>query len=339
MMNSINTHAITTSSSTTTTNVTCATRTKRRDGRSLKVSPLDVSRALLVELGYAPEEAALVVNTRRYLPCLPDPKEPKIDAEALWVRIGKPHKRFRAWATYYIEPMVGDICQSQDAEISATYKTVRGGTRKGYLLSRNVAAHLAMQANTPEGRTVRDYFLLMERVAIDMTRYAHSRAAQLIQQDQVLCMTIHQNAPRGLSQRQHADYCKATEKEFKSRFAEALTGFRAGHWRQASGEGNRQGIRDRLGLDDLDTYGTAYLVAVSVYRATGGSIDAAMETVRAIHEIDPCRYFHPEMIDSMVVWELGREDDYTGPVADTHVTAWDETTVTTTDEAAQCCHP
>ena len=100
-----------------------------------------------------------------------------------------------------------------------------------------------------------------------------------------------------------------------------------------------QGIRDRLGLDDLDTYGTAYLVAVSVYHATGGSIDAAMETVRTIHEIDPFRYFHPEMIDSMVVWELGREDDYTEPVADTHVTAWDETTVTTTDEAAQCCHP
>ncbi|MCG9066157.1 hypothetical protein LH425_14225 [Laribacter hongkongensis] len=336
MMNSINTHAITTTRSTT-ANATCATRTKRRDGRSLKVTPLDVSKALLVELGYAPEEAALVVNTRRYLPCLPDPKEPKIDAEALWVRIGKPHKRFRAWATHYIEPMVGN--DNELAEISAFLKSTKTKPRKGYLLSRNVAAHLAMQANTPEGRAIRDYFLLMERVAIDMTRYAHSRAAQLIQQDQVLCMTIHQNAPRGLSQRQHADYCKATEKEFKSRFAEALTGFRAGHWRQASGEGNRQGIRDRLGLDDLDTYGTAYLVAVSVYRATGGSIDAAMETVRAIHEIDPCRYFHPEMIDSMVVWELGREDDYTGPVADTHVTAWDEITVTTTDEAAQCCHP
>ncbi|MCG9042307.1 hypothetical protein, partial [Laribacter hongkongensis] len=91
--------------------------------------------------------------------------------------------------------------------------------------------HLAMQANTPEDRAVRDYFLMMERVAIDMIRYAHSRAAPLIQQDQVLCMTIHQNAPQGLSRQQHADYCKATEKEFKSRFAEALTGFRAGHWR------------------------------------------------------------------------------------------------------------
>ncbi|MCG9033356.1 hypothetical protein [Laribacter hongkongensis] len=47
MINSINTHAITTTSSTT-ANVTCATRTKRRDGRSLKVTPLDVSKALLV---------------------------------------------------------------------------------------------------------------------------------------------------------------------------------------------------------------------------------------------------------------------------------------------------
>ena len=61
MMNSINTHASSTNTTSTPANVTC-TKTNRRDGRSLKVTPLDVSRALLVELGYAPEEATCSNN-------------------------------------------------------------------------------------------------------------------------------------------------------------------------------------------------------------------------------------------------------------------------------------
>ena len=111
------------------------------------------------------EAAKLILATRRVLPVLEDQLLPQIDARKLWERIGKPHGEFRKWADFYIKPRI------PNGEISPV-ETVsnRGGKpRKDYLLSRPMAASLAMQANTDEGEQIRRYFYLMEQVVLKLT--------------------------------------------------------------------------------------------------------------------------------------------------------------------------
>ncbi|RQW28993.1 hypothetical protein EHS17_03860 [Rhodobacteraceae bacterium CH30] len=248
-----------------------------RNGRSLGTTLMTASakdmHRICADKGITLAEAENAVKVRQWLPYVDDAKEPVIDAEVLWRRIGKPHKRFRDWADHYIKPMIE--CQRQAAEISATYEAVRGGTKKGYLLSRDVAAKLAMMANTDEGNAVREYFLLMERIAASMAVFAFARADKMIQCDNNLTHILHKAAPKELDKFDRKWWVSDKEQLFKSKLAEVLSGARAGKWREALGSSN--GIRDVLTVKDLGVYTDAYFAGVTLMGAFAGNIRKVME--------------------------------------------------------------
>lgn len=252
----------------------------RRNGRSLGTSLMTVSAKTLHRVcrdkGITFAEAENAVKVRQWLPFAEDAKEPIIDAEALWRRIGKPYKRFRDWANQNIKPVLEDGVK-QGAEISATYKTVQGGIKKGYLLSRDMAAKFAMQAKTKEGNSVREYFLLMERIATSMAVFAFARAEKLVECDKLLTSTLHSMAPNGLDKFSHKRWVSDNEIFFKSKLSEVLSGARAGQWREILGSNN--GIRDVLTVQDLAIYGDAYFAALTLLEALG-STEKAMKAIQ-----------------------------------------------------------
>ena len=89
------------------------------------------------------------------------------------------------------------------AEISA--KVTKGATgrpRTDYALSRDLAAHLAMMANTPEGRDVRDYFLDMEDLALRLAKRLPVRVATLVSTDNELTHHCYRKAAEAAKQGQ-----------------------------------------------------------------------------------------------------------------------------------------
>ena len=263
----------------TNTNINTNTSKTARNGRSLGTSLMTVSakdmHRICSDKGITFEEAQNAVKVRQWLPYEEDPKEPAIDAEVLWRRIGKPHKQFRKWAEYHIKPMLER--PNQAAEISPSFQTVRGGTKQGYLLSRDVAAKLAMQANTEEGNAVREYFLLMERIVIAIAVYAQTRASTLMELDKELTGMLHEVAPSGLDKWSHSDWVINNEARFKSKVVEVVSGIKAGAWREA--HGSHKGIRDVLNLHDLNIYGEAYRAALTLLGAFG-NVEKAIDGIR-----------------------------------------------------------
>ncbi|MCG8994566.1 antA/AntB antirepressor family protein [Laribacter hongkongensis] len=241
----------------------------KRTGKSLVITPNDCPKAELVTLGFTEDQAQRMMNTRRVLPIVDNRKAPCMDARKLWERIGKPHGRFDKWVEYHIKPLT--IHDNGFAEISA--KVTKGETgrpRTDYTLSRDIAAHLAMMANTPEGRDVRDYFLDMEDLAIRLAKRLPVRVATLVSTDNELthhCIKKAAEAAKRGDIRRDLTFVVANdwEKTIKSLVCEVLSGFPAGHWREALGGG--RGIRDVLTTDDLVLYSRCYDVAASLFRA------------------------------------------------------------------------
>ena len=252
----------------------------KRTGKSLTFTPNDCPKAELVTLGFTEAQAQRMMNTRRVLPVVENRKAPCMDARKLWERIGKPHGRFNMWVDHHIKPLLSN--DNGFAEISA--KATKGKTgrpRTDYTLSRDIAAHLAMMANTQEGRDVRDYFLDMEDLALRLAKRLPVRVATLVSADNELTHHCYRKAAEEAKQGQFPVWrfkavASEWEKAIKSMVAEVLTGHPAGHWRQAIG-GNR-GIRDVLNDEDLILYSRCYDTAVTLFRA--GFTD--MDKIKAI---------------------------------------------------------
>lgn len=184
-----------------------------------------------------------------------DATSPCIDAEALWVKIGKPYKRFRAWADHYIKPLIDDAIIS--AEICALEVVSKSGSpTKTYNLSRNLAAHLSMQSRTAEGAAIRSYFIDMESIVFRLAEYNLGRAVVPVKLDNRLTHAAYKRSPE-----------KAIDHEqlLKSRVCKVLTGLFAGEVRLKY----HMGIRDTLKSHPahLDTYNEAYTMAVSMYES------------------------------------------------------------------------
>lgn len=241
----------------------------KRTGKSLAFTPNNCPKAELVTLGFTEEQAQRMMNTRRVLPIVENRKAPCMDARKLWERIGKPHGRFDKWVDYYIRPLISH--DNSFAEISAKVSHGKTGRpRTDYALSRDIAAHLAMMANTPEGRDVREYFLDMEDLALRLAKRLPVRVATLVSTDNELthhCIKKAAEAAKRGDIRRDLTFTVANdwEKSIKSLVCEVLTGYPASHWREALG-GNR-GIRDVLTTDDLVLYSRCYDVATSLFRA------------------------------------------------------------------------
>ena len=229
----------------------------KRDGRSLTSTVNTVPTSTMLTLGLTPSQAERIIRVRRVLPLVEDRRVPCLDARKLWERIGKPHRRFRDWADQYIKPLMGRSDLS--AEISALKVAVRGTPRSDYIVSRDIAAHLAMQANTSEGEDIRAYFLDMEDLAQRLTVHLGVRVTAIVETDAQVTSLFRRRAgddakagriPKG------AVSAQATEREklLKDSVCLVLTGQRTGWWRETFG----RGVRDVLTTDDAKLYSKCY---------------------------------------------------------------------------------
>lgn len=241
----------------------------KRTGQSLVETINNASTKTMIAVGFTEAQAARVISTRQVLPLVEDTKQPCIDARKLWEKIGKPHGRFRDWAEHYVKPLMERV--GINAEISAKVSQgTKGRPSKEYTLSRDVAATLAMQANTVEGDDIRQYFLDMERLAVRLSEYFTVRADALVETDNILTTFTRKRAgdqakvgaiPKGTVK----TVALEREKRVKSLACEIVTGKPAGYWREAFGSG--RGIRDVLANGDLHQYQQCYAMLVGLLQA------------------------------------------------------------------------
>lgn len=225
----------------------------KRTGASLIQTVNTASTDTMLNLGLGEKEAARIIRTRRVLPLVDDPKALQIDARKLWEQIGKPHRRFRDWAAHYIKPLMERPDLS--AEISAVTTPARGTPRQDYTLSRDIAAHLAMQANTSEGEDIRAYFLDMERLALRLSEHMGIRVDAIVGTDNKLTNTlIKRTAQQAKAAPLPGPSVKAVatdrERLVKAIVCEVLTGHGTAHWRDTFGKG----VRDVLDTADALLY-------------------------------------------------------------------------------------
>lgn len=242
------------------------TTTTKRTGASLVQVASTASTHRMLTLGFTSEQAARMIAVRRVLPLVDDRRKPCIDARKLWERIGKPHGRFNDWAEAYIKPLLSRT--SRDAEnlftgISVKVQPVkRGRPRVDYDLSRDIAAHLAMMANTAEGAAIRAYFLDMEELALKLAHHCGIRAHAIVSTDNAV---THLCRRRAGEDAKAGKYSRALvpvvamdrERLLKATVCEVVTGRSSAYWRDTHG----RGVRDVLDTDDLLVYSQCYETA------------------------------------------------------------------------------
>lgn len=228
-----------------------------RDGRSLIISHSNISFKQLRRFGLSVASAVRAMRVRRVLPYMEDATVPCIDARKLWSKLGKPHKRFTDWASYHLKGYIDN--PKLNAEISVFEDSSKAGKpTKDYTLSRNIAAHLAMQANTDQGWEVRSYFLDMERIVFKLAEFNFSRASVPIRLDKRLY--VASRIRFGV-----ANSVQYSSKHLNN-LCEVLTGITAGQVRRKY----KKTIRDILeGFPEyLDIYNDAHAFAVSLFECS-----------------------------------------------------------------------
>lgn len=269
----------------------------KRTGKSLVHTIKDVPVPEMIKLGLTNEQAERIKRVRNVLPVMGDSKSPNIDARKLWERIGKPHGQFNKWAEHYIKPMLERPKPFGEISPKVSQGTT-GRPRQDYTLSRDLAAHLAMQANTPEGEEIRSYFLDMERLAIRLSEHQSIRVDAIIVTDNKMTHTLRKRVgdqvKAGMIRKAEA-HNTATERErrLKRTVCEVLTGRPTDYWRTAFGKG----VRDVLDTGDLLLYGQCLESASVLIKASINKDERLREILSATYggKVDPNKYA-PQMV-------------------------------------------
>lgn len=238
----------------------------KRTGISLRHTVADCPKSTYVTLGFTKEQAARMMAVRRILPIVENRREPIIDARKLWATIGRPEGKFANW----VKRGAGELFHrfGKKSEVRKLVTATKGRPRIDYLVSRDLAAQLAMMANTEEGQLVREYFLDMEEAIIRLARHQPIRSTLLIQVDNELTHAARKQAgiaaKEGLLPKQSVPAISlANEKRIKSLVCRILTSHSASEWKERVG----RSIRNSLGTGDLELYSRCYDMAVSLFRA------------------------------------------------------------------------
>ena len=258
----------------------------KRTGKSLLETSNTVSTATMLTLGFSESQAKRMMRVRRTLPMMEDSKAPCIDARKLWEHLGKPHKRFNMWADSYIKPILGS--NSINAEISAKVTEVKQGRpRIDYVVSRDLAAHLAMMARTSEGNEIRQYFIDMEKLAVRLSEHMDIRVDAIIGTDNKVTHQAYVGAgnaaKRGIISRGEITYvAKMRETRIKGIVREVLSGFSREEYIAIFGDRN---FRDMLDTKDLHIYSQCYEVAGSLFAMNDGKVPAnLMESLKKAYK-------------------------------------------------------
>jgi phage anti-repressor protein len=236
----------------------------KRTGSSLLCSINTAPTSVMVASGLTPEQADRIIRVRRVLPLAEDRKAPCIDARKLWERLGRPHGRFNDWAAAYIKPLIGRA--DLTTEISVLKAPARGTPRTDYSLSRDIAANLAMMANTDEGADVREYFLDMEELARRLAQHLGIRVTAIVDTDNKVTHMFTQRVgdsvkagrvPKAGSRAIALD----KERLLKATICEVLTGYSTRYWRDTFGV---RSVRDVLDTADALVYSQCYETAWAI---------------------------------------------------------------------------
>lgn len=264
----------------------------KRTGSSLVSTINTVPTSTMMTLGLTPSQAQRIIRVRRVLPLVEDRKAPCIDARKLWERVGKPHGRFNDWAGAYIKPLIGRA--DLTTEISVLKVPARGTPRIDYTLSRDIAANLAMMANTAEGADVRAYFLDMEDLAQRLTVHLGVRVTAIVETDNKVAHMFTQRIANEVKAggRPLATSVRAValdkERLLKDTVCEVLTGHSTGYWRATFG----RGVRDVLDASDILTYSQCYETARALIAAGITSREALVRMLKAAYgnRVDCAKY-------------------------------------------------
>ncbi|MCD6005076.1 antA/AntB antirepressor family protein [Halomonas sp. IOP_6] len=275
-----------------------------RTGRSIKVDINKLPKKTLTSsLGFNQDTASRLMRVRRMLPIVEesDRQEPQIDARKLWEKIGKPHGRFNDWAEHYIKPMMDQKNFTEKSvktfsdEIAPFYEVTgkRGRPRADYRLSRDVAAQLAMQANTAEGCDIRQYFLDMEECVLRLERYRPIRIEHLNRIDKQI---FHSAVSLAGSK----SFAEETERFMKGMVAEVISGMSGSEWREALNEipgAKGKGIRDVLDAGDIEIYRDALKSAAFLFQVGITDREQIKDKVRQVfaEKVDPGKYLSEDL--------------------------------------------
>lgn len=234
------------------------TKNTKHTGASLMHTPMTCPAAVAVQIGFTEEQATRIVRTRQVLPYAENRTEPNLDARKLWERIGKPEGRFDKWTARGAGSILGEFAQNGGALEILTPTGKR--PRIDYKISRDCAAHLAMLARTPEGASVRSYFLDVEELAVKLVRFGAVRGeklAELGNKLHSLCIA------RSYDLKKLGRYVRADDLQADTLRAvcRALTGHRPSHWQAATG----RPFRDNLDAADLDRYVDGLVKALALF--------------------------------------------------------------------------
>ena len=257
----------------------------KRTGISLLETSNTATTATMLTLGFSESQAKRMMRVRRILPMMEDSKAPCIDAQKLWEKVGKPHGRFRNWVNSYIKPILED--QELNAEISAFEDVTKPGKpSKHYMISRDLAANLAMMARTSEGNEIRQYFIDMERLAVRLADHMDIRVDAIIGTDNKVTRQAYvgagNSAKEGLISRGAvAEEAKKLEIRIKSIVREVVSGFTREKY--ISLFGNRS-LRDVLDTQDLQRYAQCYEFAGNLLTLHAGKIPANLiESLKKVY--------------------------------------------------------
>lgn len=239
------------------------TTTTKRTGASLVQTAATASTHTMLTVGFTPEQAARMMAVRRVLPFGVDRRTPCIDARKLWARIGRPYGRFNAWADTYIKPLESRHGTGNPfAEISVKVQATRGRPRVDYDLSRDIAAQLAMMANTAEGADIRAYFLDMEELALKLAHHCGIRAHAIVSTDNAVTHMFRRSAGDDAKAGKHSRALVPVvaldrERLLKATVCEVVTERPTAYWKDTHG----RSVRDVLDTADLLVYSQCYETA------------------------------------------------------------------------------
>lgn len=229
----------------------------KRTGKSFNYTPADCPKHVMLTLGFTEEQTERMAKVRRILPFVEESTVPSIDARKLWENIGKPHGQFNKWINQSVEGILDEFIQNGEVLERKTQTGRR--PRTDYTVSRDCAAHLAMNARTPQGKEVRSYFIDMEKLAKELLQYTPLRGSMITTIDnqvakQAFVVAGNKAKAGELPKNLVKSEAFNTQKTLMSLVCRVMTGLSAGEWRAKVGKG----IRDVLCPEDLNQYARAY---------------------------------------------------------------------------------
>ena len=238
----------------------------KRTGKSFNYTPANCPKHLILTLGFTEEQTERMTKARRILPFVERRTTPCIDARKLWEQIGKPYGQFNKWVEQSVESILVEFLQNGEVVESKTQTGRR--PRTDYTISRDCAAHLAMNTRTPEGKAIRSYLLDMEELAVKLLKHAPIRGSMLANIDNQVAhwafVTTGNKAKAGeLPKSLIKQEALRIEMKLKSAVCRAMTGLSAGEWKAKVGHS----IRDTLCTEDLNRYSLAYASTLAMLAA------------------------------------------------------------------------